>query len=79
MVVIIRHQNIAERVHRNTKGLVKGAIGARAIDPGGIATARQRGHHCTTINRTNSVEGDDGAGRGGGEDSKSTKNNAVKN
>ena len=50
MVVIIRHQDVAERVHRNTGGTVEGGRGARAINPTvpqvpAANAARQGGHH----------------------------------
>ena len=48
LVPIVCHQHVAERVHRNTGGIVEGGRGARAIDPIAIgvrAAARQRGHH----------------------------------
>ena len=70
MVVQVRHQDVAERVQRNTLGIVKGGRGARAIGKAVCAAARQGGHHCTTKNKTNKAE-QEGGGGGEGANQKS--------
>ena len=68
LVVTVRHQDVAGRVHRNTGGTGEGGRGARAIDPSAIgarAAARQGGHHCTTQLARTDNSSDDGEQRGG--------------
>ena len=57
VVAIVRHQDVAGRIHRNTAETVESCRIAHAIDPSNCGTARQGGDDCTTKDRADKTKG----------------------
>ena len=58
MVEVVRHQDVAECIHRNTVETGEGGHGARALSKRLSAAARQGGYHCKTQDIKNTADGE---------------------